>query len=843
MSDPSRTDLLHRALVAYRSADDDLAESLALQILALDQTDEEAHMLLGNLYGRQGQPGEAVTQFYKALETSPNNPEAWNNVGVMLRTLGQLPQALEALEKARSLGSENAGVLYNLGNVLKQMGRMDAAVEAYEASLVQNPGNAFTYNNLGTIYENQGDLEMAQDTYLRGLEADPNNPTLRYNLGLVYQRNNELRLARQSFEAALRGRPGWKAGMNNLGVTLHKMGQKDEALELFEEMVRDDPENPEALNNMGVLYQEMGRTEDAEARFAQALRVNPRYGKAVLNLDALYTKEGRADRSLDLLGRYSLLEPENLTVRLQLAKLRLFQNSPEKAEEDLLAVLAKQPNNLDALRTLGNLYLKTRRDYLTQKVADRIKKIDPSCVDLHMDMALNAMNDGETGTAVEQVKIYLRARPEDQNARLLLANLYQKQGRTDDARHILEKLRAEDHQNTAVLGALARLKMESGDQESALELADAILRVQGHESAGDELELMLETLEMYEKAAETLGTDLQETWQRNLRTLAQPLEAPAAEPETVEEQPVVEEPDWMQPREEEEAPSLLDLGDLNPLILVSEEEETLKITEEEEILGLDEAWDEEILVEEDEEIALPAPKPVKTTPAPEAPAPAPAPPAPAPFQERRRQPWPPAPPPPTYIFYPPPAFPPPVPPAPPPAAFPPPPVTPPQAPPAPGPKPPLEEPWDEPLSTPDLIDFREPVPTRREAEFPEEPEELPPDLWVPEDTPAEDVPEPEFSEPGSPDPDDGAPALERPGKIADLIGYLEDLSHYLPEDQRRRLEEDTMPLKMEKIRRNLAGTPGPRVAGSLWPVKGEAPSVTKQKLKALMGRLKEKLAE
>lgn len=831
MSDERRSDLLHRALAAYRSADDELAESLANQLLALNDDDQEAHMILGSLYGRQNRLSQAIGQFYRALEKAPDNPEAWNNIGVMYRSLGQLPQAVEALEKARGLDPQNAGVLYNLGNVFKQMGKSVEAIEAYESSLKTNPRNAFTYNNLGTIYENQGDLEKAQDTYQRGLEVDPNNPTLRYNLGLVYQRRNELRLARQSFEAALRGRPGWKAGLNNLGVTLHKMGQHEEALSLFQEMVKDDPENPEALNNMGVLYQELGKTEEAEAHFSQALKVNPRYGKAVLNLDALYSKDGDSDRSLDLLSRYSLLEPDNLSVRLQLAKLRLFQNSPEKAEEDLLAVLNKQPSNVEALRTLGNLYLKTSRPYLAHKVADRIHKIDPNSVDLHMDMALYALQEGETGTAVEQIKVFLQARPEDQSARLLLANLYQKQNRPEDARKVLEKLRSEDPHNTAVLGALARLHQEGGDQKAALELADAILKVQGKRSAEDELELMMETLEMYEKAADTLGNELQETWQRNLRTLVQPFEDPNAAPETVEEQPLVEEPSWMQMQGDVEPPSLLDLGDLNPAIMIGEEEETLRVTDEEEILAPEEAWDEETLEEEPEPVPVPSPVP----------APVAAPPPPP------RPDYPPYPSYPGYPPYPPPpatppaAPPPPTPPAasepaPVPLPTPPPPAAPPPVPAKPAAPPPPES-WAEPAFVPGPAP--EP-PHEAEPEFPEEPEELPEADWTP-------PPEPEVGEPEEPwEEEPSEPETEaglEPKRVADLIGYLGDLSRFLPEDKLRQLQDDSIPLKMEKIRHTLSGVASPNPVTNPWPVKGEAPATTKQKLKVIMDRLKEKLAE
>jgi len=131
---------------------------------------------------------------------------------------------------------------------------------------------------------------------------------------------------------------------------------------------------------------------------------------------------------------------------------------------------------------------------------------------------------------------------------------------------------------------------------------------------------------------------------------------------------------------------------------------------------------------------------------------------------------------------------------------------------------------------------------------PEEPEEIPTQDWVPPPAPtdSEDVGEPEDIDilPTNDSWDDERPITERdPKGIADLIGYLGDLSRYLPEDKRRQLQEDTIPLKMEKIRHTLSGTASPNPVTNPWPTKGEAAATTKQKLKVILDRLKEKLTE
>lgn len=86
------------------------------------------------------------------------------------------------------------------------------------------------------------------------------------------------------------------------------------------------------------------------------------------------------------------------------------------------------------------------------------------------------------------------------------------------------------------------------------------------------------------------------------------------------------------------------------------------------------------------------------------------------------------------------------------------------------------------------------------------------------------------------------PLLEgQPEKVQALIDYLGKLSQFLPPPVKEKLYDDNIPLKLEKIRLSL--TPKDSEPPSFWPVKGEAPSVTKEKLKNILVKLKEKLNE
>jgi hypothetical protein len=125
------------------------------------------------------------------------------------------------------------------------------------------------------------------------------------------------------------------------------------------------------------------------------------------------------------------------------------------------------------------------------------------------------------------------------------------------------------------------------------------------------------------------------------------------------------------------------------------------------------------------------------------------------------------------------------------------------------------------------------VPPQPRAAPSEEPEAEEP---LDEEPPAEDLGEPEpSSEAESPDL---GPLLEtQPGKVANLLAFLGQLSQFLPEEKRRRMNEDDLPLRMEKLRQTLLA--GPPKAGASPPLPSEIN--TREVLKDMVQKVRSKL--
>ena len=97
----------------------------------------------------------ALGQAWARVET--NNPLAWFVQGRAWSALGQPVEAIAAYERNLHLAPDDVQARNNLGNVLRDSGRPREAMQAYRAALELDPGYMQAWHNLGlTFYLTRG---------------------------------------------------------------------------------------------------------------------------------------------------------------------------------------------------------------------------------------------------------------------------------------------------------------------------------------------------------------------------------------------------------------------------------------------------------------------------------------------------------------------------------------------------------------------------------------------------------------------------------------------------------------------------------------------------------------
>ncbi len=86
-------------------------------------------------------------------------------------------------------------------------------------------------------------------------------------------------------------------------------------------------------------------------------------------------------------------------------------------------ILRKDPNNLQALINIGNLYFDTRQDLLAIENYRKALAIDPGNANVRTDMALSYRRTGNTDRAIEELKKAISTNPRHAQSRYILGSI------------------------------------------------------------------------------------------------------------------------------------------------------------------------------------------------------------------------------------------------------------------------------------------------------------------------------------------------------------------------------------------------------------------------------------
>jgi Flp pilus assembly protein TadD len=362
--------------------------------------------MAGQLYGR-GQFVQAERVCRQILTTMPNNADAHNILGVTLAAMGRHADAVEELRTAARLAPHAPAVHANFGEVQRQAGDLDGAKSALERAVQLDPKSAQALNNLGIVHYERREFKEAVDFYRRALDMQP----------------------------------AMAEALNNLGNALRMTGDADGAIHAYQDALTHREHYPEVYNNLGTLLQQQNRLEVAEHAFRKAINQNPRYIEAYNNLASLYVFQQKDVDALRVLGEALKIDGENSQTLLITARIQLRRNNQQAAEQAARAILAKTPDDADALTILGQVLHENDRYEEALAVLEKAVTANPKNPE-----ALNFY-----GVALKSL------------------------GRLDEAReHMLDALRG----NEMMYGAYANLSdlvdFSKGDGEELFERMDKI---------------------------------------------------------------------------------------------------------------------------------------------------------------------------------------------------------------------------------------------------------------------------------------------------------------------------------------------------------------------------------
>jgi tetratricopeptide (TPR) repeat protein len=128
----------------------------------------------------------SITLFSHAIEVTPDNHVAYNNLGLVYNDLGRYPEAIENFRQAVKIKPYYVSAYFSLGFSYGNLGRYTEAIDAFKRAIEIRPNYAEANHNLGVTLGKLNRHTEAIDAFKRAIKIKPDYVLAHYNLGFAY---------------------------------------------------------------------------------------------------------------------------------------------------------------------------------------------------------------------------------------------------------------------------------------------------------------------------------------------------------------------------------------------------------------------------------------------------------------------------------------------------------------------------------------------------------------------------------------------------------------------------------------------------------------------------------
>ena len=225
----------------------------------------------------------------------------------------------------------------------------------------------------------------------------------------------------------------------------------------------------------GKTLYEQGDYVKARLEFKNALQIDPKFADGYDWMGMIRQHDGSFKQAFGAFAKAAELDPDHLKAQLQLGRLSLLSRNTDQALEKAELILAKEPDNVDAL-ILKATGLLTKKDNAAA-IALMKGLVDQGNTEPNVYLTLgSAYLRNENRPEAE--KIYgqgIEANPDTVNLRLALAKLYNDDRRFEDAISVMQKVIELEPDRAVYRMTLAGVYWDSGQHSAAFELLDRLL--------------------------------------------------------------------------------------------------------------------------------------------------------------------------------------------------------------------------------------------------------------------------------------------------------------------------------------------------------------------------------
>ncbi len=470
----------------------------AQEIRALDEADQ--HFQKAVLLKQESQFAQSEAEFRVSIRLNPQAPEAYNDLGAVLRLEGRTDEAISNFEHAIQLRASFSGARFNLALAFAARHRLSEAEAELRRALEYDASCGECWYELGILADLQKKPQLAVERLSDAIAVNPNSADSYYALSHALLEVNQPTGSERALLQAIQLRPGFAAAHQELALALERQQKFSDALKEFQSAAISKPELTQALLGQARMKAALGDITGARVLFANCLAKHPHDAMARVQFAAFLRQQGQTQAAIMQAQKAAHLTPNLASAYYELGMALKEAGARPAAESALRHALRIDPSDeqshaaLAALLRVDGETAAARAEFasargILQRQSDRDQAalanklgvslaqgqnwkdaiaqfrralaLKPDLAAARFNLAGALRESGELETAIDEFKQILREHPDWIQARFEFGRTLQLRGLIAEAGNQYRRIVRDDPDFTPAQEALAMLGVRS----------------------------------------------------------------------------------------------------------------------------------------------------------------------------------------------------------------------------------------------------------------------------------------------------------------------------------------------------------------------------------------------
>src|SRR5262245_56532622 len=434
------------------------------------------HFSKARLLDDEGQAGQAIEEYKKALELDPNNSLIYSEMAQSYVRNNRIREATDTANQAIAIDPDNIEAHKLLTTIYLQIisrgsaqqppsvDTINAAIHEFEEIIRIDPTERQSFLMLGRLYQIKGDRQQATEIYKKFLGIEPGSEEGVTALAKLHMEAGNDKEAAELLEAFVKQRPDSDGALQPVGEVYAAMQDNAKAADAYKRANELDPDDVEIKKAEAQALFLAEKFEDALKLYEEIAKAEPEDGVALLRLGQIYRRQMKYDLARQNLEKAAQSFPDSVEIQFNLVMLDRDEGRLEDALKRANDILKKTEKangrysesekqnrrifliNQGLLnRTLGN-YEAAIRTFLDVKALTNEKdgRIDWLIIETYR-IARNL------DKAVQYSEQVLAENPDNRPLKIVHADLVSEKGRLDEGIKALQQMQKGNDDDLEIL--------------------------------------------------------------------------------------------------------------------------------------------------------------------------------------------------------------------------------------------------------------------------------------------------------------------------------------------------------------------------------------------------------